>query len=454
MKRVLLILLAAILVTSMLFMGIGCKEAATAEAEETTEEAAPVEEETTEEAEETAEPETKQPVTLQIMANQDWVQKSFMQKSWEAYEEATGNTLELIVVPIDSGEEFMLTKFATGDIPDIFMHFGGLGLTPYDPEKNFVDFSDAEWVDDIMPYVISQTMYGGKLYGLPFWEASVSGTLYNKEIFADLGIDIPTTQTEFEAACETIKNAGITPIYMAFKDVWPLSYMYCLDSMVADEEVLSKLNSNEITYADIPEFADMLAWYKKMADNGYLGEFFTTNTWDGCAEGIGSGEYAMIYVWDSWVWEDLEPVYPGMSESIGMMPAFLGTPEEGNYEGPAICNTYANKNSDNVDAAIEFINFMATSENINMAFEGVECAPVFKSQTSNVPTAQFVEASDVIDAISNPPITWMDLIGFTEVESAKYIQDLMLGNKTIEETIAAMDQDRIENARAQQAEGF
>jgi hypothetical protein len=48
----------------------------------------------------------------------------------------------------------------------------------------------------------------------------------------------------------------------------------------------------------------------------------------------------------------------------------------------------------------------------------------------------------------------MDIIGFTEVESAKYIQDLMLGNKTIEETIAAMDQDRIENARAQQAEGF
>ena len=89
-----------------------------------------------------------------------------------------------------------------------------------------------------------------------------------------------------------------------------------------------------------------------------------------------------------------------------------------------------------------------------MAFEGVECAPVFKSQTSNVPTAQFVEASDVIDAISNPPIAWMDIIGFTEVESAKYIQDLMLGNKTIEETIAAMDQDRIENARAQQAEGF
>ncbi len=228
MKRVLLILLAAILVTSMLFMGIGCKETATVEtAEETTEEAATVEEETTEEVEETIEPETKEPVTLQIMANQDWVQKSFMQKSWEAYEEATGNTLELIVVPIDSGEEFMLTKFATGDIPDIFMHFGGLGLTPFDPEKNFVDFSDAEWVDDIMPYVISQTMYDGKLYGLPFWEAAVSGTLDNKEIFADLGIDIPATQTEFEAACETIKNAGITPIYMAFKDVWPLSYMYC-----------------------------------------------------------------------------------------------------------------------------------------------------------------------------------------------------------------------------------
>ena len=401
-----------------------------------------------------AETTTKEPVTLTIMANQDWVTKPYMKKAWENYEQATGNTLEFIVVPIDSGEQFMMTKFATGNIPDIFMHFGGYGLVPYNPEENFVDFSDEEWVNDIQPYVKDQAIINGKVYGLPFWEASISGMLYNKEIFSELDIAVPTTQTEFEAACETIKNADITPIYLAFKDVWPLLYQFAVDTMVVNTDTLDKLNSNEITYADIPEFTAMVEWYKKMADNGYLGDKFTTNTWDGCPQAMGEGEYAMIYIWDAWVSSDLEPKYPGISDKFGLCPAFLGTPEQGTYEGPNVCLTFANKNSKNVDAVIDFVNFMANPENINIAFEDYATAPVFKSQTSSIPTPQYTKSKESIDKVGTASIAWPSIIGFTQVEAAKYIQDVMIGNKTVEQCIEAMDKDRIESARAQQVPGF
>ena len=397
---------------------------------------------------------TNEPITLTVMVNQDWVSKPYMKAAWENYEKKTGNKLDMQVVPVDSGEQIMKTKFATGEIPDIFMHFPGYGLTPFKPEENFVDFSDAQWVPDLMGYVAAQTKFNGKVYGLPHWEASVSGMIYNKEIFNKLNIKVPTTQDEFVAACEKIKAAGINPIYMAFKDVWPLLYQFPVDTIVKDPAVLAKLNSNQLKYGDIKEFKDMLSWYKTMADKEYLGKKFTTNTWDGAPAAMGEGQYAMMYVWDTWIYSDLEPKYKGSIEKFGFMPAFAGTPSQGTYEGPNVCLTFANKNSKNVKAAIEFVNFLAKPENYNLAFKDFATAPVFKGQNTNKPTTQYTQAKDSIEKVATASIAWPSIIGFSQVDAAKFIQELMLGNTTVEETVKQIDNDRIKVAKAQKIPGF
>lgn len=393
-------------------------------------------------------------VTLTLMANQDWVTKPYMKAAWKNYEDKTGNKLDIQAVPIDSGEQVMKTKFATGEITDIFMHFPGYGLAPFKPADNFVDFSSAPWVSDLMGYVLDQVKYDGKVYGLPHWEASISGMIYNKEIFKKLNLAVPTTQDEFAAACEKIKGAGIDPIYMAFKDVWPLLYQFPVDTIVKNPDTLKKLNSNQLKYADIKEFKDMLAWYKTLADKGYLGKKFTTNTWDGAPAAMGEGKYAMMYVWDTWLYSDLEPKYKGAADKFGFMPAFLGTPSQGTYEGPNVCLTFANKNGKNVKAATDFINFLAQPDNYNLAFKDFSTAPVFKGQNTNKPTAQYTEAKASIEKVSTASIAWPSIIGFSQVDAAKYIQELMLGSKSIDETAKAMDEDRIKVAKAQKVAGF
>lgn len=393
-------------------------------------------------------------ITLTLMANQDWVTKPYMKAAWKAYEDATGNKLDIQAVPIDSGETVMKTKFATGEITDIFMHFGGYGLTPFRPDKNFVDFSKAGWVSNIYDYVLPQAKYNGKVYGIPFWEASISGMIYNKEIFNKLEISVPKTQDEFIAACEKIKSSGITPIYLAFKDVWPLLYQFGMDSIVKDPAILKKLNSNQIKYADIKEFNDMLKWYKMLADKKYLGERFSANTWDGGPAAMGEGKYAMMYVWDSWVSSDLEPKYPDITKKFGFMPTFLGVNREGNYEGPNVCVTFVNKNSKNVKEAIKFVNFLAKAETINLAFKDFGTSPVFKNETMNKLTFQYQDAKDSINKFTLPSTAWPSLIGFTQVDGAKPIQDLMLGSVTVEQAAKAIDDERIKIAKAQQIPGF
>ena len=393
-------------------------------------------------------------VTLSLLANQDWVTKPYMRAAWENYEAQTGNTLDIQAVPIDTGGNIMQIRFATGEIPDIFMHFGGHGLTPFQPEANFVDFSDAFWVSDIQDYVLAQTKFNGRIYGLPHWEASVSGLLYNREIFDDLGLELPRTQAEFEAVCDALLAAGITPIYLAFSDVWPLLYQFGVDPLVADSAVLDQLNSNQITYADMPGFRDLVGWYLTLVERQYIGTRFTTNTWDGAAEALASGEYAMIYAWDSWAYSDVEPVFPGYAAKFGIMPAFMASEDRGAFPGPNVCLSFAHKNGPNVDAAIAYINFLATPENYNIAFAGFATAPVFFGQTTHQATSAYLGSKDWIAERGFSSIAWPFIFGFTQVDAARYLQDLMLGNIDVDEAIRLMDQDRIEIARTQQIPGF
>lgn len=60
----------------------------------------------------------------------------------------------------------------------------------------------------------------GVVYGLTIWD-TVGGSwvvVYNKEIFADNGIEIPATYEDFAAACDTLLDAGVTPIYEPIAD--------------------------------------------------------------------------------------------------------------------------------------------------------------------------------------------------------------------------------------------
>jgi raffinose/stachyose/melibiose transport system substrate-binding protein len=395
-------------------------------------------------------------VTLTVMANAMHLEKAYIKKAFELYEEKTGNTLELQGIPSDNFEQVSQTKFNTGDIPDIFLSFGNNTLAAYNPEENFVDFTDAEWVSDLEEVSYAQAEYRGKVWGLPFWEASATGFLYNKDIFEKYNLSIPTTQDEFMDVCAKLKEEGITPFYLAFKDAWPILEQVGMDVMFSQEDILTKINTNKTTYSDMPEMTAMVQWYKDMADNGYLGENYTTNTWDYAAEALGTDKYAMMLGWDVWLYTVLNVSYEGKADKFGLMPAFTGTNEEGTIEGPNNALMLANKNSKNVEAATEFVNFMADPENYNAAFDGVTTAPVFKGQNTIVVTPQYKEAEEngILEKVRRASSTWGNVIGFSQAEPAKCIQEVMLGTSTIEEALANMDADRISTAKAQQAEGF
>jgi len=394
-------------------------------------------------------------VTLTLFGSANDLNKPFLDRLFAMYEEETGNKIDIQGIDTDNFDNIALTKFQTGDVPDVFMTFSGQELDQYNPEETFVDFSDAEWVSDVSDLVSSQIARRGHVYGIPYGECSVSGCLYNKKIFEEQNLEVPTTQEEFDEVCQKLLDVGIQPIYMGVKDAWPMFYQFGMDPIFADEELLEKLNTNQITYAEIPEMKSMLEWFKNSADKGYFGKTYMTDTWDYYGEVLGTGEAAMAFLWDTWLYQNYDSeAYDYTAEDFGLMPIFMGTAERGTFEGPNIIMFTVPKEAKHLEEAQELIEFMGNPDNYNVAFEGVTTMPVFKSMTTMETTPQYEESKALIDEVGNSSIAVTEILGYSNTEGAKCIQELLVDNIDVDECLKMMDESRIKLCKAQQVEGF
>jgi len=202
-------------------------------------------------------------VTLKLLAAQEWVAQPFVTRSIARYEELTGNRIELQVVPDYSADSIIRKKFAVNVLPDLVMYYGGAQFDALQPVKNFADLSQEDWVKNLDVDVRGQLTNNFSVYGFPLWKDTVSGMIYNKEIFRELQLKVPTNLVEFYNVCEQLKLAGITPIYMGFRDIRPLFTQYGISAILAQKEnSVVQLNRNQLTLSSMPEFVQWLEWYK------------------------------------------------------------------------------------------------------------------------------------------------------------------------------------------------
>lgn len=378
--------------------------------------------------------------TLTVWGAYPDLERGYIAKAFERYEELTGNKLDLVQMPKDEYARKLSAAFdGNQEEPDIILSYGGTSIEAYQPDENFYDFTDAVWVDDLTDTSINQTVYNGKIIGLPHWEASVSGTLYNKEVFEEYNLDVPGTQEEFMEVCRILADKGITPVYMPGKEISMLLYQFPLDTIVENEDVLAGLNDESLGYQDIPEMLQILNWYKEMGDKGYFGENYEEDDWNGMNDALDSGRYAMMLCWDTWLYTD----FKGDPEKFGLMPAFIGIPETGTFEGPNLGLFMVNRHTEKLEDALNFITFLADPYNYNQAFEGVYTAPVFKNQTASISTPQYLEAERLIEKNYRDSTAWLRIRGFSQMD-AVYILEYMNpeGEITASECLQKMEQQR------------
>lgn len=116
--------------------------------------------------------------------------------------------------------------FARRNPPDVALQNYNLEMSRFRERGGLSDLSDMEessWIrDDIYELADWYPPFPGRISVLP-WSVAGAAVIYNKGIFDEQGLSVPTTWSEFLEVCAALQDAEITPIYGTFADPWTLN---------------------------------------------------------------------------------------------------------------------------------------------------------------------------------------------------------------------------------------
>ncbi len=445
MKKRLLAILMVLAMSVTIFASCSAPAESEAPAEET-----PAESEAPAEEEETTDDLAGSEIIL--MASQNWI-KEVDEALIASFEEETGIVVKTNLVPDNEYTTLLGTTLAGGsDAVDVFMYGAGADIVSQGIVDVAVDLSNEEWVSRQADWTQVVNSVDGKQLGFSTWSIDYEGVLYNKTYFEENSLEVPTTWDDFIALCDQILDLGITPLYEGINGTWhTTSWIFGLTPKLLEEkpDLAEYLNSgSENGWADITAFADGLGQIEqllsaKAADGSPL--YYTNDgqaeDWFGSYPALQNREVAMMFTYTAYA---NELAANGATDEFGMFPVPLLDNQTPIHNGGGI-SRFINVNSENIDAAKAYFNFLAEDENletyyaaradlVNAAFNDVESA-VPTSATTDI-----LERSDVAQA--DIPAMFQKNVLYWDPDMYKYLQGMADGSTSVEDIVASVDSFR------------
>ena len=216
---------------------------------------------------------------------------------------------------------------------------------------------------------LSSNVYDGKTYGVP-QVTDTLGLMYNKELFEKAGIDeAPTTWEEVGEAAEALKTkAKVDGLYINNGGYFLLPFIYGEGGDLLDTEAETIEVGSPESVAGIKTAQDLVksgAAVKPDANDSY-GTMMTL---------FKEGKVGMILngPWETAAISD-DPSFGGF-ENLGVAPVPSGSEGAGAPVGGHNYVIYSGMDEAKADAAIAFVNFMASAESQAFAAEELGVLP-------------------------------------------------------------------------------
>lgn len=214
-------------------------------------------------------------------------------------------------------DKILQRRAAVGELPDVTLVPSTIPKTEYD--NYFLTIDDLGFNNDNIYNYDMGAGDDGRLYCL---NSSVTwqGVIYNKNIFKELGIEkIPTTIGELFEICEKIKNYGITPIAINYRQGWTMSLWkdiipHLFDNKLSKETILGVKNILDVDSG----MYKSLNLVREIVNRGYCEENLLNYDWQEFKNDMSNGKVAMT-IWNSDFMNQLEDM--GMDkEDVGIFP--------------------------------------------------------------------------------------------------------------------------------------
>lgn len=159
-----------------------------------------------------------------------------------------------IVVDRPGGNDYDTTikaQMASGVYPDLCMVNSYSVMESFAKGGNATAITDYSFVDNFVDGILPSITYDGEIYGVPC-ELDGVGVIYNRTIFEEVGLEIPTTLSEMEEVCQKLKDAGITPFAVGLKDSWTMNQTFSLihGEIMDAYEFTDAMNRGEASFTD------------------------------------------------------------------------------------------------------------------------------------------------------------------------------------------------------------
>lgn len=343
----------------------------------------------------------------------------------------------------DSYKEKIKVLVSSDKLPDIFTAWSdsfAQNLVSSDKMMSLNDVisSDEDWSSKIIESQYSGFTFDDVTYGIPF---TVDGKafFYNKEIFKENNIAVPSTYDEFIEVLDKLQGAGYKePLVEGLTNTWAIShYLGTIFQRVVEPSILEKdYNQNTGEFTDAG-YVTGLEIFQELTT--YMGDVSTAIDHEAARNMFGNGEVPILYMQFAEIKmvEDIGDVeigffdFPEVSNGKGNQTSLTGAPEGWMLSKKA------------PKEAVEFLKFLTSEET---AFEFTktdgQLNAIKGAVTSENVNANSLEAYDLImKASSTAP--WFD--NAVNINIADIFmrggQELATGQTTPEEILKAVQQE-------------
>lgn len=322
---------------------------------------------------------------------------------FRAFEEKYGCKVEveLLAENADEAESVLLTRAATGNLPDVFISSVGAKLQEFSPKDNIYDLSDQTFVNSMTDeFIDAVDGENGEIWGIPAYPANVAGVFYNKTVYEELNLEIPTTWEEFLDNCQKIKeNTDKAPVVGAYdgaagRQILFLSQYYYV--VQENEKFAEQYTNKEIGLADSPAYMRGFEKLYDLSELGLLNDDPLSTSFDDSAIMLTDGTAVHTFCRTNII-GTIENLAPDKLDEIGFFPL---PDENADKLGVAVwlpqCWSIS-KNSENKELALLLLEFLISEEGIAAYCEGVNPTGAFAIKGSTLPDSVanvLVEAQD------------------------------------------------------------
>ncbi|MGL6198223.1 MAG: ABC transporter substrate-binding protein [Lachnospiraceae bacterium] len=316
-----------------------------------------------------------------------------MEKMIEAFEEENPDIkIDFTYYNYDPEYLSALSAAAASDsLPDIIATQPGSLTQQYaDYLIDLSDYATKAWSDDwesnFSEVVLNQLYLGNdegdtKLNFLPI-EAQVISVEYNKTLFEELSLKVPTNYDELKAVCNTLTENGYAPLFQGGASDWHNLNVYMMLVSQYGTEHFDKAQNGELEWTDDVFVSSMDTW-KKMFDDGIFqtGALSATCYSDGTTA-FTSGQAGMIALGSWWTQEytgeDVAQTVADWDFDYFYLPAMADGLSESAPIGGVDFGMGITENCEDVEAAWTVLQSMVSGAGIQACADDLNNLPAFK----------------------------------------------------------------------------